>query len=49
MKVFESNDNQGWDGGYKGDLAPPGHYAYIIELNCEEETQLYKGGVTLIR
>ena len=30
-KVFETNDyNKGWDGTYKGALAPPGLYRYVI-------------------
>lgn len=49
MKIFESKDNTGWDGRYNEEVSPPGQYAYIIEIGCDEDTILYKGGVTLIR
>jgi trimeric autotransporter adhesin len=50
-KVFESsNQSDGWDGTYKGQLQPPGVYVYVVEivyLNDEKTTK--EGSLTLIR
>lgn len=45
------NDARGaWDGSYNGQKAPPGTYAYIVELVCDTgEPFVKKGTVTLIR
>ncbi len=50
-KMFETEDGHriGWNGMYKGDLAPSGEYSYIAEviyLNSRKVTK--KGRVTLV-
>ncbi|NNC94675.1 MAG: T9SS type B sorting domain-containing protein, partial [Chitinophagales bacterium] len=49
--VFESSaSNAGWDGYYKGELAPPGVYVYNAEiLFISGKTVTRNGTVTLIR
>lgn len=51
-KMFEAEDGHliGWNGMYKGELAPSGEYSYIAEvvyLNSRKVTK--KGRVTLVR
>ena len=48
--VFESTDaNVGWDGYYKGALAPGGVYMVKIRATFFDSTQeLYHGNVTLL-
>ena len=50
-KVFESKDiTVGWDGTYKGKLAPEGVYVYYIQFTFLNFTQQKKkGSVTLVR
>jgi gliding motility-associated-like protein len=49
--IFESNDIKiGWDGYYRGKLAPQG--AYIYKVTCKFGTgilKIYTGDVTLLR
>jgi len=49
--IFESNSkNQGWDGYYRGRLAPAGVYVYKLELRFSDGQDVIKvGDVTLIR
>lgn len=49
--IFESeNQNIGWDGYYKGRLAPAGVYIYKLELRYSDDRDEIKvGDVTLIR
>ncbi|WP_066408170.1 PKD domain-containing protein [Flavisolibacter tropicus] len=48
---FKVNDrSKGWDGKFKGQLASYDVYVYIIDVICENGTQLtFKGDVTLLR
>ena len=50
-KVFEtSNQNEGWDGKYKGRDADPAVFVYYLEITCiGEKTYQEKGNITLIR
>ena len=55
-KVFEKNNvaandfNEGWDGQINGQLATPGSYIYIAEIECTEGNKIpLKGSVILIR
>jgi len=50
-KVFESNDyKQGWDGYYKGELAPAGNYIYETSITyVDGQTEKRKGSVMLVR
>ena len=46
--VFQAkNENQPWDGKYKGELQPTGVYVYIIDL--KNGLPLLKGTITIIR
>lgn len=49
--IFESNSqDQGWDGYYRGKLAPSGAYVYKLELRFSDGKDIVKvGDVTLIR
>lgn len=49
--VFESADqNQGWDGKYKGVLQPMDTYAYTLEVEFTDGTKATKkGDITLLR
>jgi len=51
--IFETNNiSEGWDGTYKGQLAPDGTYIYRIvykAYSTGEETQTKTGQVTLVR
>lgn len=54
--VFEKTHFQmniasaGWDGNWKGAIAPMGNYVYAIETICEDGTSfLFRGTVTLIK
>ncbi|SIN83114.1 PKD domain-containing protein [Chitinophaga niabensis] len=54
--VFEKTHFQmniasaGWDGNWKGSIAPMGNYVYAIETICEDGTSfLFRGTVTLIK
>jgi gliding motility-associated-like protein len=50
-KVFESKDiTLGWDGTYKGKLAPEGVYVYYVQFTFLNFTQQKKkGSITLVR
>ena len=40
----------GWDGTYRGELMPPGVYAWVAQVAfLDGETVVYKGDVTLVR
>lgn len=50
--MFETKDqNEGWDGNYKGRLSDPGVFGYYMRARCGEGTEeiFRKGNVTLIR
>ncbi|MEP1032176.1 PKD domain-containing protein [Ekhidna sp.] len=49
--IFESNSqDQGWDGYYRGQLAPSGAYVFKLELRFSDGRDIVKvGDVTLIR
>ena len=38
-----------WDGSYKGNPLPVGAYFYTIKLNDVNNTQTYKGTVTILK
>ncbi len=41
---------EGWDGTYRGKIAPSGVYVYLIEVEFEDgEVLLFRGDVTLVR
>lgn len=44
-----SNENQGWDGKYKGQNAPMGVYVYSVRYVSQSGSVLQRGSVTLIR
>jgi gliding motility-associated-like protein len=48
-KMFETNENKGWDGYYNNKLAPAGVYAYFIELKTTIGIRIHKGSVMLVR
>ena len=48
--VFSSNNkNASWNGYYKGEIANEGNYAYLLILKNNNEEQVYKGIITLIK
>ena len=48
--VFQSTDNTGWDGTYRGQQAPEGVYMYMVSVvNLFGERQFFKGTVALVR
>jgi gliding motility-associated-like protein len=49
--VFQSSDNQGWDGNYQGEPAPSDVYLYqvVFRLGTFGEEQVMRGDVTLLR
>lgn len=49
--VFQSNDNQGWDGTYQGQAAPSDVYLYhvVFRLGTSGDEQVLRGDVTLLR
>jgi gliding motility-associated-like protein len=49
--VFETSDqNQGWDGTFRGKLLDPDTYDYYLEATCVDgEDKIIKGNVTLLR
>ncbi|PHN06040.1 choice-of-anchor L domain-containing protein [Flavilitoribacter nigricans] len=49
--VFQSNDNQGWDGNYQGQPAPSDVYLYhiVFRLGSLGEEQVMRGDLTLVR
>ena len=51
VKMFETvNNNQYWDGTYKGKQVPDGVYFYILQFKDCEGTSVSKSGtVTLMR
>ena len=48
-KVFETNQQKGWNGFYKGKPAPPSVYLYYAELITPWGIKIHKGNFTLIR
>lgn len=50
-KVFETTDQtQGWDGMYKGELLEPDVYGFYLRINCiNGEVYTKKGNINLIR
>ena len=51
QQVFETRDiDMGWDGTFKGTMAPSDVYVYLIKFNLPGQAdQILKGDVTLIR
>lgn len=47
--VYESTDNTGWDGNYKGDPAPADVYIYRVRFTIGGETFDKTGELTLVR
>ncbi|MFY7860844.1 MAG: gliding motility-associated C-terminal domain-containing protein [Chitinophagales bacterium] len=48
-KMFETNENKGWDGYYKNKLAPAGAYVYLLELKTTIGIRLHRGTFVLVR
>lgn len=49
-QVFSSNENNGWDGTYKGTPQEAGVFKYLIRVAYpDSHTEMFKGDVTLIR
>jgi gliding motility-associated-like protein len=49
-RLFQSRDNTGWDGTYRGQPVPDGVYMYTLSvLNLFGERQFFNGTVTLVR
>ena len=50
-KVFESDDeNQGWDGTYKGAIQPAGVFVYMLDISfLGTNSETHKGSISLIR
>ncbi len=48
-KVFETNQQKGWNGFYKGKPAPPSVYLYYAELITPWGIKIHRGNFTLIR
>lgn len=47
---FPNDAASGWDGTYKGKIAPPDVYTYIIDIICKNNVVLsFKGNVALIQ
>jgi gliding motility-associated-like protein len=38
-----------WDGTYEGSLVPDGNYYYVITLNANLETDIYKGALLVLK
>lgn len=51
QKVFETNDqNQGWDGTFRGSLLTPDVYGYYMQCVCDDGSEAFlKGNITLLR
>ena len=54
--VFENNDfqhndeQQGWDGKFKGEYVNPAVYVYVVEVEyIDGETEIFKGDITVVR
>ena len=45
---IEKNECE-WDGKYKGEYVNAGYYHYVIEYTIGEYTNVYRGGVSLVR
>jgi gliding motility-associated-like protein len=49
-RLFQSRDNTGWDGTYRGQPVPKGVYMYTLSvLNLYGEKQFFNGTVVLMR
>jgi gliding motility-associated-like protein len=49
-RLFQSRDNTGWDGTYRGQPVPDGVYMYTLSvLNLYGEKQFFNGTVVLMR
>ena len=50
-KVFETNNqNDGWDGSYKGQPAPADAYGYYFSGECLQGDKIsLKGNITLLK
>jgi gliding motility-associated-like protein len=49
-RLFQSRDNAGWDGTYRGQPVPEGVYMYTLSvLNLYGEKQFFNGTVVLMR
>jgi gliding motility-associated-like protein len=50
-KIFEtSNQQNGWDGTYKGKQQPVGVYVYVLSMTLQDGTVVNKKGtINLIR
>lgn len=51
LRDFAPNDPaQGWDGRFRGQLVPPGVYAYLVEVEYPDaSTEVFSGDVTVLR
>ncbi len=49
-KVFDENNNMGWDGSFRNEPAPAGVYMYMIIYDCGNgDEQFFKGDITVLR
>ncbi len=49
IATYQGNDQEGWNGIYKGKELPTGDYWYIVKLNEPTDNREFKGNFTLHR
>lgn len=48
-KLYEANDNEGWDGRYLDREMAADTYIYVMVVDCGYEERVFKGNVLLVR